>query len=170
MGDLTCSEVPLVFVQALGENLFLLKNNATVERRLAHKRYQALHAVVSIKYPDDLQLPLGTCLHRLKVVNDPLYRRFLNPNGDGTFIRARSTTARGIRNRHLVGANCTHSPAWFTRAEGSEICGSAGTEHGALPGCLTKNYAPAQVAVNRRSWHDHEWVPTMLVLPLSDGE
>ena len=89
MDDLTFTEVPLVFVQALGENLFSLKNNATVERTLAHKRYQGLHALVAAKYPDKLHLPLGTFLHRLKVLGDPLYRSFLNPHGDGTFIRFR---------------------------------------------------------------------------------
>lgn len=89
MDNLPFIDIPLEFIRVLGEDLFALKNNATVGKTLEHARYQKLREVVLGAYPDALGLPLGRFLHNLKQAGNPLYLRFLNPHGDRSYIQFR---------------------------------------------------------------------------------
>jgi hypothetical protein len=77
--------VELKISEAERKDVFAGKTNKTVRETLAHLRYKGLRNQTAERYPDDLDLPLGEFLCRLKVDGDPCYLRYLNPHGDRTF-------------------------------------------------------------------------------------
>lgn len=74
--------VSLDFVNDRRKDVFRDKNNKTLRKTLAHRRYQNLSSVCVAGYPEHLDSPLGEFLVQLKVSGDPFYKRFLNRYGD----------------------------------------------------------------------------------------
>lgn len=68
-------------------DVFAQKNNKTVRQTLEHKRYSKLGALIHEELRSHLDRPLGNFLADLKASDNPLYKRFLNPYGDGIYCR-----------------------------------------------------------------------------------
>lgn len=68
-------------------DVFGKKNNKSVRETLEHKRYSKLGALIHEELRSQLDRPLGDFLADLKASDNPLYKRFLNPYGDGAYCR-----------------------------------------------------------------------------------
>ncbi len=79
----------LAFLDQGCVNVFAQKNNKTVEQTLRHRRYAKLSTIIARRYPSSMHEPLGQFLLMLKCSGDLLYKRFLNPYGDGVYCRFR---------------------------------------------------------------------------------
>ncbi len=80
--DIEFVHVPLVFEQERYVNVFADKNNKTLAETLEHNRYAKLKSAVLRDYSDFLDQPLGQFLLKVKNLDDPFYRQFLNKYGD----------------------------------------------------------------------------------------
>jgi hypothetical protein len=79
----------LTFLDHGMADVFGQKNNKTVEKTLAHKRYAKLSDVIARQFPGSMCEPLGDFLLKLKRSDNSVYKRFLNPYGDGVYCRFR---------------------------------------------------------------------------------
>ncbi len=70
-------------------DVFGQKNNKTLEQTLAHRRYVKLTDMIAHQFSGSMHEPLGDFLLRLKRSGNSIYRRFLNPYGDGVYCRFR---------------------------------------------------------------------------------
>lgn len=89
VGDrvLDFQRVRLTFVAHGLVDVFAQKNNKSVRETLEHKRYSKLGALIHEDLRSQLDRPLGDFLADLKASDNPLYKRFLNPYGDGIYCR-----------------------------------------------------------------------------------
>jgi hypothetical protein len=79
-------KVDLVFTESKSDRpVWALKNNKTIRETLQHHRYAALSSACDL-FKEDLDKPLGEFLFSLKERGNPLYTRFLNPDGDADFV------------------------------------------------------------------------------------
>jgi hypothetical protein len=81
--------VSLTFLGHGMTDVFGQKNSRTVVETLAHKRYAKLNGVIVGQSPSYLDEPLGDFLLKLKQSGNSIYKRFLNPYGDGVYCRFR---------------------------------------------------------------------------------
>ncbi len=76
----------LTFNKGYEQNVFALKNNKTVRETLADPKYSKFTQKVMRNYASSLDTPLGEFLLQLKTSENPFYKEFLNPNGDGKYV------------------------------------------------------------------------------------
>lgn len=93
--------VPLVFEQGRYINVFADKNNKTLAETLEHSRYAKLKPVVSEKYADNLDQPLGRFLLEVKKLGDPFYLHFLNKYGDLEYSKFFISDAKFFQSRGI---------------------------------------------------------------------
>lgn len=79
--------VPMRFEKGQFKDVFAEKNNKTLRQTLFHQRYAALAEETRVRYPRQLDAPLGKFLVALKQNGDQFYIKFLNKYGDLTYAK-----------------------------------------------------------------------------------
>ena len=79
------NETELTFLEKNICNVFANKNNKTLRETIRTTKYFKYSSIIEDSYHNDLDVPLGEFLLKLKQNNDSFYKKFLNSHGDKLF-------------------------------------------------------------------------------------